>query len=184
VTPPAPPRETAAERGTGSDIAAAVRPADVAVRRFRFELAAEPRTAAQARWITRAWLTAWSVPDETCESADLVVSELVTNAIVHTSSRQIECALTDEAEQVRIAVGDGGCPPDGASCGSAGRDGEEHGRGLLLVAAICSAWGAHTWGPGLQVWAELPCAADRRTGIEADAVRGTGAEWVSRHRRC
>ncbi|WP_255952561.1 ATP-binding protein [Streptomyces odontomachi] len=152
---------------------------DVNPRRLRFGLVAEPCAAAQARRMTRTWLTAWQVSDETCDSAALVVSELVTNAIVHTSSRQIVCELSDETDRVRITVGDEGCTSDAPPCRSAERDGEEHGRGLLLVAAVCSAWGAQEWGSGLQVWAELPCTADHRTGIEADTVRGTGAEWVS-----
>lgn len=60
-----------------------------------FELAAHPGSAAQARRLTRAQLTGWSVAEETCEAATLVVSELVTNAIVHTSSRQIVCELRE-----------------------------------------------------------------------------------------
>ncbi|WP_373316928.1 ATP-binding protein [Streptomyces sulfonofaciens] len=129
--------------------------------------------------MTRAWLTAWAVCEDTCDSAALIVSELVTNAIVHTSSRQIVCELRDEDGKVRIAVGDEGRSP-GDPSPSVCRDEEEHGRGLLLVAAVCSAWGALETGPGLQVWAELPHeAADRRTGPAADSVRGTGAEWVS-----
>ena len=34
------------------------------------------------------------------------------------------------------------------------------GRGLLLIDALCDAWGAHEHGPGLLVWAELPRKAD------------------------
>ncbi len=129
--------------------------------------------------MTRAWLAAWAIGEDTCDSAALVVSELVTNAIVHTSSRQIVCELTDESEKVRIAVCDEGSAPGEPPCTSTQRAEEERGRGLLLVAALCSAWGAHENGLGLQVWADLPRGADRRSGIEADTVRGTGAEWVS-----
>ncbi|GHJ38319.1 hypothetical protein Sm713_39280 [Streptomyces sp. TS71-3] len=154
-------------------------PVEAVVRRFRFELTAHLGSAAQARRMTRAWLTAWAVCEDTCDSATLVVSELVTNAIVHTSSRQIICELQDEDGKVRIAVGDEG-RAHGDPNPAAGRDGEEHGRGLLLVSAVCSAWGALETGPGLQVWAELPREAeDRRPEPVADVVRGTGAEWVS-----
>ena len=181
MTPPAPPRAAAAVPGIDGDAAAASHATDSATHRFRFALAAEPCSAARARRLTRAWLSAWSVCDETCESAALVVSELVTNAIVHTSSRHLECELVDQAGKVRIAVGDEGCTSDAAPAHPIEREEHEQGRGLLLVAAVCSAWGAHERGPGLVVWAELPHAADRRTGNEADTVRGTGAEWVSRH---
>jgi anti-sigma regulatory factor (Ser/Thr protein kinase) len=175
VTPPAPLREVEAEART-AETTSVSRPLDAAVPHFRFELAAHPGSAAQARRMTRAWLAAWAICEDTCDSAALVISELVTNAIVHTSSRQIVCELTDEAEKVRIAVCDEGRISDEPSA-SARRDEEDHGRGLLLVAAMCSAWGAQEAGRGLQVWAELPLGATDRRGAPAEPVRGTGSEW-------
>lgn len=179
MTPSVPLRAAATQTGTDSETAVVVPSVRAVTRRLRFEMAAHPSAAAQARRLTRTWLTTWAVCKDTCDSAELVVSELVTNAILHTSSRRIVCELTDESAKVRIAVHDEGNAPGEAPCSSVTRDAEEHGRGLLLVAAACSAWGAHESGPGLQVWAELPRGAARRTGIEADTVRGTGAEWVS-----
>ena len=132
-----------------------------AERRFRFELAAHPGSPAQARRLTLARLTGWSVCADTCDSAALVVSELVTNAIVHTASRRVVCELHDGADLLRIAVRDEGCAP-GEPHPSPQRPDEEHGRGLLLVDALCHAWGAHEHGPGpgLLVWAELPRGGD------------------------
>jgi hypothetical protein len=129
-----------------------------AERRFRFELAAHPGSPAQARHLTRARLTGWSVCEDTCDSAALVVSELVTNAIVHTASRRVVCELHDGEDLVRIAVRDEGCAPGEPH--PSPRPEEEHGRGLLLVDALCHSWGAHEHGPGLLVWAELPRGAD------------------------
>ncbi|MFF9122112.1 ATP-binding protein [Streptomyces sp. NPDC014889] len=140
-----------------------------AERRFRFELAAHPGSPAQARRLTRTRLTGWSVCEDTCDAAALVVSELVTNAIVHTASRQIVCELHDGDELVRIAVRDEGCAP-GEPLPSPRQPEEEHGRGLLLVDAMCLAWGAHDQGTGLVVWAELP----RRTA-SARSDLGWGA---------
>ncbi|MGW0494047.1 ATP-binding protein [Streptomyces sp. NPDC003007] len=131
-----------------------------AERRFRFELAAHPGSPAQARRLTQARLTGWSVCEDTCDSAALVVSELVTNAIVHTASTHIVCELHDGDDLVRIAVRDEGCAPGQPHAASRTRPEEEHGRGLLLVDALCHAWGAHEDGPGLLVWAELPRTAD------------------------
>ncbi|MGV9499086.1 MULTISPECIES: ATP-binding protein [unclassified Streptomyces] len=131
-----------------------------AERRFRFELAAHPGSPARARHLTRARLTGWSVCEDTCDSAALVVSELVTNAIVHTASTHIVCELHDGDDLVRIAVRDEGCAPGQPHAASRTRPEEEHGRGLLLVDALCHAWGAHEHGPGLLVWAELPRTAD------------------------
>lgn len=133
-------------------------PTGAAERRFRFELAAHPGSPAQARRLTRSRLTGWSVCEDTCDTAALVVSELVTNAIVHTASNQIVCELHDGDDLVRISVRDEGFAP-GEPHPSPQRPEEEHGRGLLLVEALCCAWGAQEHGPGLVVWAELPRTA-------------------------
>ncbi|MBB5931322.1 anti-sigma regulatory factor (Ser/Thr protein kinase) [Streptomyces echinatus] len=131
--------------------------------RFRFELAAHPGSVARARNLARARLSGWSVCADTCDNAALVVSELVTNAIVHTASSRVVCELHDHDGMVRIAVRDEGCAP-GEPHPSPQRPDEEHGRGLLLVDALCRAWGAQEHGPGLLVWAELP----RRTEAAGD----------------
>jgi hypothetical protein len=108
--------------------------------------------------LTRARLTGWSVCEDTCDTAALVVSELVTNAIVHTAGRRVVCELHDGDDLVRIAVRDEGCG-SGRPAAARRRPEEEHGRGLLLVDALSHAWGAHEHGPGLLVWAELPRTA-------------------------
>ncbi|GGL84085.1 ATPase [Streptomyces fumigatiscleroticus] len=141
-----------------------------AERRFRFELAAHPGSPAQARRLARARLSGWSVCEDTCDTAALVITELVTNAIMHTASRHIVCELLDGADLVRIAVRDEGCAPGGPHPPAPQRAEEEHGRGLLLVDALCHAWGAQEHGPGLLVWAELP----RRTGFPADPAQPCG----------
>nr|WP_307620016.1 ATP-binding protein [Streptomyces sp. V3I7] len=145
---------TAADR-SGPGAVTGVVPGGVAVeRRFRFELAAHPASPAQARRLTRARLAGWSVSAETRDSAALVVSELVTNAIVHTTSCRLVCELRRHEDSVRISVCDEGCAP-GEPHPSPQQPEEEHGRGLLLVEALCEAWGAQEHGPGLLVWAEL-----------------------------
>lgn len=163
---PSPPLGTdaTADRPTGLGAAVGVGPdRAAAARRFRFELAAHPGSPAQARRLTRARLTGWSVCEDTCDTAALVVTELVTNAIVHTASRRVVCELHDGDDLVRIAVRDEGCAP-GEPHPSPRRPEEEHGRGLLLVESLCHAWGAHEHGPGLLVWAELPRQADEPRG--------------------
>ncbi|MGW5659105.1 ATP-binding protein [Streptomyces sp. NPDC003758] len=140
--------------------ASGLRPDAAAERRFRFELAAHPASVARARQLTRARLIDWAVCEDTCDTAALVVSELVTNAIVHTAGEHVVCELHDEDDLVRIGVRDEGCAP-GEPRPALQRPEEEHGRGLLLVAALCRAWGAQEAGPGLLVWAELAREADQ-----------------------
>ncbi|MFE1263565.1 ATP-binding protein [Streptomyces albogriseolus] len=160
VIPSAPLGTDAAAASVGLDAAPATAPSGVAAeRRFRFELAAHPGSAAQARRLARARLTGWSVCEDTCDTAALVVSELVTNAIVHTASSRVVCELHDGDDLLRIAVRDEGCAPGRPRANTRQQPEEEHGRGLLLVDALCHAWGAHEHGPGLLVWAELPRTA-------------------------
>ena len=100
-------------------------------------------------------------------SATLVVSELVTNAMIHAGS-DIDLAVSEHRQAIRIAVRDRS--PDlpveqpGAS--------DEHGRGLAIVAGLSSSWGVLPCpeGGGKVVWAVLdgsvgltPVARSRRT---------------------
>ncbi|MEV5609214.1 ATP-binding protein [Streptomyces sp. NPDC052225] len=145
-------------------------------------MAPHPGSAAQARRMTRAHLSGWGACEDTCDAAALVVSELVTNAIVHTASRRIHCELHDlrdaAGERVRIAVRDEGCiPGDTRTAGRIAPE-EEHGRGLLLVAAMSSAWGAQETGPGLVVWAELPRDAQAAPGPGPVPEASDGAGWA------
>ncbi|WP_394817326.1 ATP-binding protein [Streptomyces doudnae] len=157
---PSAPLGTDAVGRLGLGAAAGAGPSGVAAeRRFRFELAAHPASPAQARRLARARLSGWAVCEDICDTAVLVISELVTNALVHTASSSIVCELHDGEDLVRIAVRDEGCAPGEPRPGQGTAD-DEHGRGLLLIEAMCHAWGAHEQGPGLMVWAELPRQTD------------------------
>ncbi|MFG2355756.1 ATP-binding protein [Streptomyces sp. NPDC048521] len=160
VIPSAPLGTDAAADRPGLGAATGATPSgDAARRRFRFELAAHPGSVAQARRLAHARLTGWAVCADTCDNAALVISELVTNAIVHTASSRVVCELHDHDDTVRIAVRDEGCAP-GEPHPSPQRPDEEHGRGLFLVDALCRSWGAQEHGSGLLVWAELARRAD------------------------
>jgi anti-sigma regulatory factor (Ser/Thr protein kinase) len=56
-----------------------------------FALAPRPGSAARARQLAKAQLLGWDIGEDARDAAALVVSELVTNAIVHTASRRIVC---------------------------------------------------------------------------------------------
>ncbi|MGW2636096.1 ATP-binding protein [Streptomyces sp. NPDC001348] len=174
VIPSAPLGTDAAAGRFGLGAATEVAPFGAAAgRRFRFELAAHPGSPAQARRLARARLDGWAVCADTCDTAALVISELVTNAIVHTASSRVVCELHCHDDTVRIAVHDEGCAP-GEPHPSPQRPDEEHGRGLLLVDALCRAWGAQQRGPGLTVWAELPRQADASQDDASDPEEARG----------
>ncbi|MFV2120180.1 ATP-binding protein [Streptomyces sp. Act-28] len=125
------------------------------VRRFAFELPSRAESVARARRLVVERLTLWDVVGDVRDTAELVVSELFTNAVVHTASGRVVCELQDRGERLRIAVHDEGCRVTGPRPRAAAR--EECGRGLLLVDALCGAWGPHDarHDAGRVVWAEL-----------------------------
>ena len=82
----------------------------------------------------------------------LVVSELVTNAVLH-GLGDVTLELTVEPEAgVRVEVSDDApvSPPPAEY-----RPDAESGRGLLMVSRLASRWGMRPEGPGKVVWADL-----------------------------
>ncbi|WP_026281510.1 ATP-binding protein [Streptomyces sp. ICN441] len=126
-----------------------------AIRRFGFELPGRADSVGRARHLIQDRMTRWGIDESHFDTMALVASELFTNAVVHTASRRVLCELHDVPGQLRIAVQDEGCPPGEPRLRRVSA--EEGGRGLLLVDAVSSAWGAHDAhpGPGRVVWAEL-----------------------------
>ncbi|MCD9899208.1 ATP-binding protein [Streptomyces sp. MT29] len=124
--------------------------------RYCFALPAHPESVAGARQLTRARLESWKLGGDVYDAAVLIVSELVTNAVVHTASTRVVCELRCLGRRLRIAVQDQGHQPGGPRLRRCSDD--EHGRGLLLVDTLSSAWGSHDAGDhsGRIVWAELP----------------------------
>ncbi|MFE7580338.1 ATP-binding protein [Streptomyces gardneri] len=124
------------------------------VRRFAFELPALTSSVARARRLAEERLILWGCDPGIRDTVALVVSELVTNAVVHTASGRVICEIREGEDTLRIAVRDEGGPagPRMRDCGE-----EERGRGLLIVDALCTAWGADRTGHGTAqiVWAEL-----------------------------
>ncbi|MFH0172504.1 SpoIIE family protein phosphatase [Streptomyces cacaoi] len=111
-----------------------------------------PEAARQARRFTRRTLRTWGVPAEAMDTALLVVSELVTNALVHTDGRvRLDLVLIDR--RLRVAVTDASprtpVKPTSLSWEATG------GRGILLVEAMSDAWGTVPVSGGKQVWSEL-----------------------------
>jgi serine/threonine-protein kinase RsbW len=112
-----------------------------------------------------ARLREWCVDEESCGDAELLLSELFTNAVRHTSSDKVSCELTLTGAVLLIEVADQGggawraAPP---APGEVDMDGE-CGRGLLLVGSLADEWGIRPGSPdgdpdkGHVVWVRLTC---------------------------
>ncbi|MFD3729624.1 ATP-binding protein [Streptomyces sp. NPDC058671] len=111
-------------------------------------------SAAVARRLVAAVLDRWELPDLT-GSAELIVSELVTNAVLHarTGGAPVRVVVTRvQGDCVQVAVSDLDQRPPVLM--QAGPDGESS-RGLALVAALCESWGCKRRPWGKQVCAQL-----------------------------
>ncbi|WP_434598752.1 ATP-binding protein [Streptomyces sp. A5-4] len=86
------------------------------------------------------------------ETAELLTTELVTNALVHTE-HDAEVTVTLTASKLRVEVRD--LVPRHPSTQVAADGDSTHGRGLMLVQALADAWGVRAQGVGKVVWFDL-----------------------------
>ncbi|GGY32178.1 SpoIIE family protein phosphatase [Streptomyces djakartensis] len=117
-----------------------------------WELPADPALVAEVRASAMRRLADWGL-DETAFAAELILSELITNAIRHGSGpvrvrllygRTLICEVSDAsntAPHLRRAAGT-----------------DEGGRGLFLVAQLSQSWGTRYLPEGKVIWAE--CGLD------------------------
>lgn len=102
--------------------------------------------------------TLHGLPADLVDTAVLLTSELVTNAIVHGCRRTdrppaVTVAVLAPAGRVRVEVGDTGPSADLAP--RAVTASSEGGRGLLLLDVLAADWAHHRLPDGLLVWFEL-----------------------------
>ncbi|WP_371666785.1 ATP-binding protein [Streptomyces sp. NBC_00289] len=92
----------------------------------------------------------------------VVVSELLTNALLHSGSQDIGLSITLRDRFLRIAVTDG--QPGAAATRRRGSNYSESGRGLHLVQAIAAMHGGRwgTEGAGATTWCTLAISAPER----------------------
>ena len=119
----------------------------------RLSLGRSPQAPAQARKAVSRWLRD-RVDGALLDDVQLLVSELVTNAVRHQSaSGEIEMAVALAGRRVRVEVSD---PGSGFSKPKVGEPPPDSlgGRGLLIVDRVASRWGV-TPGQPTRVWFEL-----------------------------
>ncbi|MFI8788290.1 SpoIIE family protein phosphatase [Streptomyces sp. NPDC055105] len=128
----------------------------------------DPTAAATARGHTRRTLADWNVNEDTAYAAELIVSELVTNAIRYGTpplqlrlikNRTLTCEVHDDsATSPRLRHA---------------RTVDEGGRGLFIVAQLAQSWGTRYTTEGKTVWSEqtLPTPASPHSEPTAESVQ-------------
>ncbi|WP_184583002.1 SpoIIE family protein phosphatase [Lipingzhangella halophila] len=121
------------------------------------EFSPAPETAGEARVFVREKLQDWGI-EHSSDDIILLVSELVTNAVVHAEST-LELTVRRLPDAVEVVVADrtperavprvGPLTVDASTQGENGRDG---GLGLALAAAIASSWGVSYSKEDKAVW--------------------------------
>jgi len=119
------------------------------------ELDGDPDAPARGRHAVTAVLDEWGCEPGNREDLLLVVSELVTNAVVH-GAEPIRVTMVRVPERVRVEVTDGAAASSPHGNPRPPADAET-GRGLSVVTRLAVAWGWRASpGRGKTVWAELP----------------------------
>lgn len=131
----------------------------------RVRMVAQPASVPAARRFVDDALNNWG-RQGMVEDVGLCVTELSTNATLHSGSQFFEVELQNDADKVRVAVVDAGetpaeslatqidftdalldeITPDLAST---------TGRGMFIVSALATAWGIEELPEGTRVWAEF-----------------------------
>ncbi|MFD8539428.1 ATP-binding SpoIIE family protein phosphatase [Streptomyces rubrogriseus] len=122
-----------------------------------WRLARDPAEVGRARAAVREQLHDWGLP-KLVGPAELMVSELVTNAVRHSHGRPVALRLV-RADTLLCEVDDD--DHELPALKSAG-PGDETGRGLRVVSTLAREWGASRTGAGKTVWFELTLPARHR----------------------
>ncbi len=117
-------------------------------KRIRRTLTSSPTSASVARRFAADVVAGWGATD-VVDSIELGVSELVTNALIHTAS-DVELILTNHTSNIEVEVVD---RSDRMPAQRASEDtSDTTGRGLFIVETISSDWGVRPYDSGKSVW--------------------------------
>ncbi|MBI0318913.1 SpoIIE family protein phosphatase, partial [Streptomyces javensis] len=118
-----------------------------------WELPDDPAVVARARREAAERLAAWGF-EESAFTMEVVVGELVTNAIRHATPPIRLRLIHDRALICEVSDGSATAPHLRRA-----RAFDESGRGLLLVAQLTESWGTRQTATGKTIWAELAAPA-------------------------
>ncbi|MFI0983807.1 ATP-binding protein [Streptomyces exfoliatus] len=144
------------------------------VLQVQLEVGADPAEVGRARRWARSRLAGSGIRDDEplAETLVLIISELVTNAVVHTGCPAVLRMLIAAEGGVRVEVADASeRPPKPRHA-----EGEDtNGRGLELVDGLADRWGWQPEGAGKSIWCEVdraPVAPSPVPGAPGVSVPG------------
>lgn len=114
------------------------------------ELPPEPASATRARQLARERLSV-ACPPDVLETIALLVTELVTNAILHART-PLQLVIETHPHHVRLCVEDSS--PEQPEIHRYEADAVT-GRGLALVESLSSSWGVDATPAGKVVWCDI-----------------------------
>ncbi|MEU4920830.1 ATP-binding protein [Streptomyces parvus] len=149
------------------------------VLQVQLEVGPDPAEVGRARRWARSRLVGSGIGDDEplAETLILLISELVTNAVVHTGCPAVlrifgGGGASGAAGTVRVEVADASDRPP-LQRHAAGED--TGGRGLELVDGLADRWGWLPEGAGKQIWCEVDRSAPVRTAeLPTVVVQGGG----------
>lgn len=132
-----------------------------------------PGAVPAVRGRVRGILAEWGLSPDAVMDALVVVSELVTNALVHAlppATLRLSAVRVDGHGALRVEVTDAGPALDGDGWGTP--DPDEHGRGIDIVTALAARCGIRVGTEGITRWADLPaaCCIDSQTQDACPAI--------------
>ncbi|MGA5042172.1 SpoIIE family protein phosphatase [Streptomyces capoamus] len=114
-----------------------------------WQLDTDPREVARARRLVRRRLLDWGLP-QAVETAELLVSEVVTNAVRHAEGDLVELRIVRTDALLFEVTDDEPALPAMLNAGPE----DESGRGLRVVSRLAREWGASATGHRKTVWFE------------------------------
>ncbi|WP_411107976.1 ATP-binding protein [Streptomyces sp. c-19] len=155
----------------------------------QLEVGADPAEVGRARRWARSRLAGSGIRDDEplAETLVLIISELVTNAVVHTGCPAVLRMLIAAEGGVRVEVADASDRPPKPRHA----EGEDtNGRGLELVDGLADRWGWQPEGAGKSIWCEVdrapvaPSPVPGAPGVSVPGVPVPGASVSSGRVHC
>lgn len=137
----------------------------VPVERAEVRLVAQPASVPAARRFVTDVLSRWG-QDSLADDVAICVSELATNATLHSGTPYFQLQVKALADVIRVEVTDAGMGSvdllarqpeltDTAIDGLTADNASATGRGMLLVSLLASAWGIDELPAGKRIWGEF-----------------------------